>query len=235
MRIFNDTQSGFWDYIKDSIFGGELPEAISKYEKSNSLYLLSGVNRDYIMNYHEKRIRDIDFVIDSKNVISNTTLKTYKGKKNTFGGAKLQINGISVDVWQLKKTWGIIDGNMKPNVESLLKSVFFNCTAIVYDVAKRSFFADDSFYDFLNSRILDIVYENNPNKPLCVVNSFYYKKKYKLKFSERLTNWLIETDKFIDDYEDAEIIHFNKIIFTNKEIKRKINQLQINIDYHGLE
>lgn len=218
-------QSDFWSYISKDVLGGELPTAFKRYEDNKSLYVLSGVIRDYYMGKKLDRVRDVDFVVDEKICFPKAILNEYQGKRNTFGGVKLIVNEVAVDVWSLGETWGIIDGRMKPDIESLLKSVFFNCTAIVYDVAQRAFIADESFKRFVEEKELDIVYEKNPNEPLCVVNAFYYHDKYQAHFTNRLRKWIVETDKSITDYESVEQKHFHKIIYTNSDIKKRIIKL----------
>lgn len=235
MRPLEFHNSDFWDYVMERVFRGGLPEDIAKYEREESLYVLSGVSRDYILERYDDEVRDVDLVIDTQ-ILTDKLVRKYKGHRNTFGGAKLQVNGVSVDVWPLQRTWGIVDGHMTPDVDSLLKSVFFNCTAIVYDVAKRSFFADDSFFEFVEKGILDIVYEKNPDEPLCVVNAFCYQDKYGARFSQRLTDWLIDADRFIEDYEETELRHFHKVVFPNLEIKHRVKQLKSQaISVYGLE
>lgn len=226
MRSLACNHDDFWEFVTHHVLGGGLPKYIERFVDNDSLYVLSGVSRDYVLERYDEEVRDVDFVIDTKSFRSRKLVEEYNGKKNSFGGAKLQVNGVAVDVWPLRKTWGIIDGKMSPDVDSLLKSVFFNCTAIVYDVAKRSFLADDGFFDFAEKGILDIVYDKNPNEPLCVVNAFSYQDKYKTSLSPRLNDWLIAADGRIEDYEATERKHFQRVLFSNQEIKRRIIQLK---------
>lgn len=229
MRTLTLKQGDFWDYVSQEVLGGKLPVAIRRYAESESLYVMSGLIRDYFLDMHIDRVRDVDLVVVGQLSLPKSVMGRYHGRKNTFGGVKLQVNDVPVDVWPLAKTWGIAERKMTPCVATLLKSVFFNCTAVVFDVARRNFIADDCFLNFLETRELDIVYEENPNKPLCVVNAFHYQKKYEARFSSYLTRWLIDADSMIEDYEEPEQVHFQKLIFSNSEIRRMINNLKNNL------
>ena len=95
-------------------------------------------------------------------------------KRNSFKGIKIKDkNGLIIDAWILHDTWGIKNKGIKnPTPESLLQTVFFNFSAIAYDLRNRKFIYDNTFVDFLKTRIIDIVYEENSSLsfqffPLC--------------------------------------------------------------------
>ena len=216
----------FWDFIVENVFKNKIPDILEPYLDGNNLYILSGINRDFLLYKEKCDVRDIDFVVDSKIEISDSLLKKYQGKINSFGGVKLNVRGISIDLWSLEKTWGIVEQQKEPSIDSLLGSVFFNCTAIVYDVSNRCFIKTKDFDSFMEKKILDIVYENNPNIPLCIVNTFLYCEKYNLKISNHLKEWLIEMDKNVEDYENLEYKHYKKIVYSNEVIKKYIKDIK---------
>ncbi len=66
----------------------------------------------------------------------------------------------------------------KPN--DLLNSVFFNFTSIVYDYNSEKFIYDLNFLNFLQSRKIEIVNEENPDAELCFVNIYHNFKLFVL-------------------------------------------------------
>ena len=79
------------------------------------------------------------------------------------------------------------------------------------------------FLRFLRDKKMDVVYKPNANYPLCVINTLYYSEKYNLKINENLKDYILFLhSKNNFDYENAQMKHFGKIIYTYEEIVKKI-------------
>ena len=110
------------------------------------LYVYSGVIRNFLLGYLNNR--DIDFVaVDTYKVrIPISLLRNVTLKKNNFNGYKLVFNRLTIDWWDIERTWGILREGMKGTVNSLLKTAFFNFSAIAYDYNKRRFIISDDLH-----------------------------------------------------------------------------------------
>ena len=70
--------------------------------------VFSGLTRNFLLGYLNNR--DIDFVvIDSPRLkIPISQLREVAIIKNKFGGYKLQTEHLTIDFWDVEKTWGIV-------------------------------------------------------------------------------------------------------------------------------
>ncbi|WP_285316036.1 hypothetical protein [Providencia rettgeri] len=235
--IINTQANTFNDYLADRFpkFAKQIINVLL--EEKNDVFLFSGVIRDYFL-YKDKssnfNVRDIDIVVSDIDKFHSTFKNIVKYNKNSFGGLKLYFNDINIDVWQANSTWGLNrvlpkDKNPSNIINTLPKTVFFNCSSILFDFQNKKFIEneDNSFQFFLNNRVLDIVLEDNPLPELCVLNTIYYTKKYDLKISSKLECYVkdkfskIEMDRFIK----IQIKHFNKLIFEKNELENEIKKL----------
>ncbi|MBQ0268167.1 MULTISPECIES: hypothetical protein [Providencia] len=235
--IINTQANTFNDYLADRFpkFAKQIINVLL--EEKNDVFLFSGIIRDYFL-YKDKlsnfNVRDIDIVVSDIDKFHSTFKNIVKYNKNSFGGLKLYFNDINIDVWQANSTWGLNrvlpkDKNQSNIINILPKTVFFNCSSILFDFQNKKFIENDdnSFQFFLNNRVLDIVLEDNPLPELCVLNTIYYTKKYDLKISSKLECYVkdkfskIEMDRFIK----IQIKHFNKLIFEKNELENEVKKL----------
>lgn len=235
--IINTQANTFNDYLADRFpkFAKQIINVLL--EEKNDVFLFSGVIRDYFLYKDTKsnfNVRDIDIVVSDIDKFHSTFKNIVKYNKNSFGGLKLYFNDINIDVWQANSTWGLNrvlqkDKNSSNIINILPKTVFFNCSSILFDFQNKKFIENDdnSFQFFIKNRVLDIVLEDNPLPELCVLNTIYYTKKYDLKISSKLECYVkdkfskIEMDRFIK----IQIKHFNKLIFEKNELENEVRKL----------
>ena len=198
---------------------------LDKMAKSRKrVYIFSGVIRDFFLNV-DKVSRDVDIVL-SGNTLDNVLTDGLK-VINQFGGAKVQKNGLTIDVWCLPATWGIRRKKARPTPEELILTSFFNFSSIVYDYKNNQFIVGDAFLDFMNSHTLDYVYPDNPYPDLCVVNTIYYSQKMNCDISERLKHWIHqhEMGTMFHDYEGIQKKHFGEVLYDNRTIEEFIKSI----------
>lgn len=220
----------FYTYL-ERILSEEVLSFLSTITKLTNVYLFSGVTRNYFLNRKSERPRDIDFIIEDE-IDFESLFTQYKIVKNSFGGYKFYIDGITVDVWLLEKTWGLNYGQLSLDfslLENLPKTTFFNFSSIIYSLNDKTFIIGKPFLNFLYYKKLDIVLEANPLPSLCIVNSFYYSEKFDLKLSDKLINYIISNYKsHIDDFEYIQIKHFGEIKYNTDRLLRKIRKITPN-------
>lgn len=198
---------------------------LDKMAKSRKrVYIFSGVIRDFFLDMDEVS-RDVDIVI-SGNTIDNVLTDGLK-VINQFGGAKVQKNGLTIDVWCLPATWGIRRKKAKPTPNELILTSFFNFSSIVYDYKNNQFIVGDAFLEFMNSHTLDYVYPDNPYPDLCVVNTMYYSQRMNCGISERLKRWIYqhEIETMFHDYEEVQRKHFGRVLYNNQMVKNFIKSI----------
>jgi hypothetical protein len=192
------------------------------------VYIFSGVIRNYFLNVISSR--DIDIVFEGS-IDVETLLNGFDWVKNSFGGYKIKINDVSVDMWQLQDTWALsyqktIDYDLAKFIPN---TAFFNFASIVYSYNGNRFYHTPDFAKFLRDREIDITYYPNANIPLCVVNSFYYADKLGLPLGEKLMKYIRHKFKVeSEEYSAVQLKHFGRILFTNQDMAARIEKWNFN-------
>lgn len=215
-----DQQSqGFLLYLKTFVLDETTWDILQIVAQQTYIYVFSGVIRNYLLGFHSNR--DIDFVVvNLDHVHIPPSYKQYiRYRKNSFGGYKLSVNNLTIDVWDIRKSWAmLVNRNLRPTPYTLIKTVFFNFSAIVYDVRRRRFIYDDAFLSFYSTRIMDVVNEINPNPALCIVSTMHYASTYGLGMNVHLCRWIVEHNYPHLNYELAQLNHYHTIIYSNDKV-----------------
>lgn len=220
-------ENAFYYFIKTFVLDAESWKLLNVMASHEQVYVLSGIIRDFLTGEYGGA-RDFDCVLvhgNIKNVEVIQFLRKSECKVNSFGGIKIKRPGEVIDIWRIADTWGIKNQHLAPSVTSLLDSVFFNFSAIVYDFNNRKFIFNESFCQFLRTRTMDIVYPKNPNIPLCLVNVLYYHLRYGYNVSLKLAKWIKQYYSKGDDLEKIQIKHFGYLLFTNDYIEDFFHQI----------
>lgn len=220
-------EGAFYYFIKAFILDDESWKVLLSLASHEQVYVLSGVIRDFLTGEYNGA-RDFDCVLvhgNIKNVEIIQFLRKSERKVNSFGGVKIKRPKEVIDIWRLADTWGIKQQKLEASSESLLNSVFFNFSAIIYDFNKRRFIFDDRFCQFLQTRTMDIVYPENPNIPLCLVNILYYHHKYGYSVSLKLARWIKQHYVKGEDLENVQKKHFGCLLYANDYIEDFFHQI----------
>lgn len=166
-------------------------------ERSHYIYMMGGAVRNYIENDYKFSIenmpKDFDFVIDYKKgkslreILSNRQIRY---SRNRFGGYKIQIKEIKIDIWELKETWAFKNSSMVANYANLENSVFLNVDGIVYDFYRDAYYKK-AYDEAERSRKISIVFRQEPYENINAVRAISYARRYKMKYSNQV-NKMIE-------------------------------------------
>ena len=232
-------EPAFYYFVKTFILDEDSWKALEVLTNHDQVYVLSGVIRDFLTGEYNGA-RDFDIVLQHGNFKDYDILRFLRKSersKNSFGGVKIKHYNEVVDIWRMADTWGLKRQNLKLTPESLINTVFFNFSAIVYDLNNRKFIFDDRFCRFLQTKTMDIVYPDNPNIPLCLVNIHHYWERYSYRVSERMARWIKAHYNEKYDLEAVQQRHFGTVLYSNEIIKNnichiinKINMYKINWD-----
>jgi len=173
------------------------------------VYIFSGVIRNFLLGFKENR--DMDVVVLDMDAVNVYAEEIQRGdiSRNSFGGYKVKVDGITIDIWALENTWGIVEKNMRRTPYSLARTAFFNFSSIVYDLNRKVFIFENDFCFFLRTNAMDVVFTENPNITLCILNTIYYAKKYKFPVAFDLCKWIISHYREDLPFDDVEKAHFN--------------------------
>ena len=194
--------------------------------RETSVYLFSGIIRNFFLKRTE--VRDIDIVI-STNINIESYFHGYEIRKNSFGGYKITVDGVNIDLWTLDTAWPFQYQKTLPfNLEkSIPLTAFFNFSAITYSFNSHKFHATSHFLRFLQDKMIDVVYEPNANYTLCIINTIYYSEKLGLKIKPRLKRLINTlTKKKNNDFLAVQIKHFGKVLYSTEEILQKVEEIR---------
>jgi hypothetical protein len=182
-------------------------------------FVFSGITRNFLLGYLNNR--DIDFVvIDSPRLhIPISQLRDVTILKNKFDGYKLLTQLLTIDVWDVEKTWGIVQEGMRGTAHSLMNTAFFNFSAIVYDYNKGRFYISDEFCRFYKTHVMEVVYARNPRIETCIVNALYYADRYEFVIGDSLRKWVVKHYVEGMSFKAAQESRFNEIVYTDELLR----------------
>jgi hypothetical protein len=212
-----------------------------------SAYLIGGYVRDV---FEGVKSRDLDIIVDIKKerlkeiVDSDSFCKEF----NRFGGVKLRLPSIEVDIWNFDSNWAfknkLVKLNEKEKLNSLAKGCFFNFDALVVNLSKFTY--NTKFYEnFLDERKLDIlqkrsIYKNlNPTVEANILRAIYIKEKYGVLFTTHLKEYIYKKMQFLNDvygnvvdrliavkatYPKYQMVSVEDIINTYEELRLEMPQ-----------
>jgi hypothetical protein len=221
--IYNQIQNSAEDFYNhlNKLLPSRVLELVDKLMSKTDVYLFSGIIRDYFIK-SDNNFRDIDFIVDNE-IDIEAFISNLDVTKNSFGGYKIIMDSVMIDIWNIKNTWGIQNQSLLPFVDKLPGTTFFNSSSILFSLKNKQFIVGKPFLNFLKEKKLDIVLKENPEPALCIVKSFYYSRKYDLKISENLIDYItMNYDLYVDRFESIQEKHFKKIIYTKKELLQYI-------------
>ncbi|WP_051692036.1 protein NO VEIN domain-containing protein [Pedobacter borealis] len=215
----------FLNFLKDKI-GVKGFSFLEELSKIAEVYIFSGVVRNFFIKYNGQ-IRDFDVVVKTEKDMLSSFLSNLEYKQNSFGGYKLKIGTLSVDLWHVENTWAYKKDKVKSDLfdfYSLPKTAFFNFSSVIFHFNAKEFVYTKNFIDFLKTKTIDLVLEENPMPHLCIVNSIYYHQKFNLTISENLKKYCIS--HFYDfkevDFNNIQLKHFKEIKYEYAYIKEYV-------------
>ena len=220
IRLNIQAQAASFGLYVDSILTESGAKALVECVSSQvPVYIFSGVIRNFLLGYLSNR--DFDFVaLDSRKIIIPLSLlRSVSIRKNKFDGYKLETGGLTIDCWDVSKTWGILQEGMRSNAYSLMNTAFFNFSSIVYDYNNKRFLISEDFCKFYSTHIMEVVYAKNPRIETCIVNTLYYADYFGFSIGKSLRKWVVRNYKEGLDFGNAQMSRFQSVVYSNEMIK----------------
>jgi hypothetical protein len=198
-------------------------------KRTTDSYVFGGFIVDYLN--HNNKHRDIDIVVASLDNNLLKLIKSFNGIKNSFGGYKIIIDQIIVDVWAIKDTWAIKKMNsLNFDLINLLPSTsFFNSTAIIFSITTKKLTFHKKFLEYINNDKLDILFEDNPYPALCILKSYQY-FKLGINFTNKLSKYIYNRFKiYYNQLEDMQLKHYGYLRYSQNELINFANEIDQNL------
>jgi len=216
----------FLEYLKGKI-GVKSFQFLVDLSSFSEVLIFSGVLRNYFINYNGP-VRDFDLVIDGDEASVEKFLSNIGYIKNSFGGYKISLDSLIIDIWHIEKTWAYTNNKVELQLfkeYNLTKTAFFNFSSVVFDFNQLKFEYSSSFENFLVTKEIDLVLIDNPLPQLCIVNTIYYMRKFHLNISKKLKQYIIKhfNEYSEDDYRNVQIKHFKEVKFSYPYLREYFN------------
>lgn len=215
-------------------------ELFEQLERVGNLYLIGGVLREF-RDYHKiHSLRDIDIIVEiNDRQLWEKTLRDFAFRTNRFGGNKLICHDLLVDAWALEETWAfrnhIVECEPKDYVTFLPSTVFLNIDSIIYDWNNEIWY-DEIYQEAMQTRILDVVLEKNPQLLLNIVRAFVLKNRYQMQFSSKLKEIIFKQYEnarnfslFCDELFAEQVRRYNKPVLSKADLLNELNALKLKL------
>ena len=181
--------------------------------------IIGGFLRDLYLSGNREFRSDIDFVVNPASLPEfENFVRAQSGKPNRFGGYGIALKRWRVDVWPLEKTWAATEGHVEvSSFEDLLKATFFDWDAILWDPKGAKAIHAPSYFQRLQSRVIDINLEPNPNPLGNAVRALRYGYRWSAAFGPQLA---AHVAKQIRDNHWEGLVFSEKRSFSNPILER---------------
>ncbi|WP_243356679.1 nucleotidyltransferase family protein [Bacillus litorisediminis] len=193
----------------------ELSVLLDNLSTFGNLVLVGGAIRDYSYN---KTPRDLDIIIESKYSDFDEILNCFNTRKNRFGGYKIFLDELEIDLWSFSKNWAFQNKLLDPKFENITKGSFYNFDALAININTKEI--DVSvFIDSLRENELDITLDEeyielNPTPEINIMRACYINKYWGLELSNKvlkyIKNWVDKINDPVELLTRAEIKHYGK-------------------------
>jgi hypothetical protein len=184
---------------------------ISKIFDHGTAYVVGGFFRDFL---NDQKSRDIDIIVDIKDVCLLDIVESLNCsfETNRFGGIKLRLETITVDLWSIEDNWAFKEHLVKLNenykLDCIAKSCFFNYDSLVINL--QDFTYNLKYYkDFKSKTKLDILgktksYKNlNPTIEANIIRAIFIKNKFNAELTDNTYSYLLNKLGYLkDSYQD---------------------------------
>lgn len=199
-------------------------------EQKGDVIVIGGVIRDIIINKCEPR--DIDLIVDTEEL--DEIMRNFEFvSKNRFGGYKLNINGLEIDVWSIDNHWAFKEKILKKSFENIEYSTFLNFDSAFYSVT-RDIGCADVFNESMSNSYLDITLEDeyiykNPSVATNIIKMFSIKEQWGLNFSDKVDDyismWVTQQNRPLETLYIAREKHYkNKESVNEENLKRYLQK-----------
>lgn len=173
--------------------------------------LIGGAIRDWATG---QLPRDIDVVVAGDAEALAEGIATLSPRRNRFGGWKLNVSGVELDLWALSNNWAHRRG-LAPNggLETLSETAFLNIDCGVYFPQSGKLLAQRLAVG-LERRELALVLPSNPFPALCAARVLVTMQHYSLVPEESLRAWMratLQDAAARDEFEAVQLAHYGAI------------------------
>lgn len=233
-QIYHDDLKKVDDYInklkKDY---SQLDRLLDRLSNVGESILLGGALRDIILKNDIPR--DLDFIVNTESNLDDLFRSEFKYTKNRFGGYKLNIESIEIDIWKMEDHWAFKENIIKKDKKNLKYTTFLNFDAVFYAIGSE-IIDSEMFNSCIKKNCLDITLDDkfvylNPSRDINVLRMLSIVNEWELKLSDKsynyIKNWIYNNyDNAIDLLYKAQIKHYKFEKIKKEKLLYIINNIE---------
>lgn len=203
---------------------------------SGTAYVVGGFLRD-IINQRESRDLDIMIALPHEEILKSLQRTGVSYSVNRMAGVKLNLSGVSVDLWSIDNNWAFRNNLVKQNEDYILENIadgcFYNYDALVINVHKRNNLSVNNYNKCVRTNTLDIIQKNrnykllNPTIEANILRAFYLKSKHNLGFSKNCSRYLVSRIHHLRDKHGTELAPLLKSRDKYPKYQNKLSEVEI--------
>lgn len=188
----------------------DLDTLLCSVSSEGDVVLVGGAPRDWFLG---RAPRDLDIVVEASAATLDRVVARWSRKRTRYGGHRLSIDGLSVDIWSLHSTWAFtVHETVMARLENLPQTAFYNVDALAVSAVSGTVF-EHGFSAAFQTRMLSTVFEANPFPALCAVRGLVLAKQYGLRLGTPVLSYidrLIARGATWDDLDAAQVSHYGE-------------------------
>lgn len=177
----------------------------------DSIAIIGGLVRDLALHGRDGFSSDVDLVIDVDPISLDDFAISLGATRNRFGGFGLSTPWWKIDFWALRNTWAYRQHyvNLR-QLSDIMKTTFFDCDAIIYDLRSRKVMAMEGYVQRLHDRVIDINLLPNPSTDGNLIRAIRRILMWDMKAGPKLRHFI---DNHLDDDALERICRVEKAIY----------------------
>lgn len=203
---------------------------------SGTAYVVGGFLRD-IANQRESRDLDIMIAMPHDKILNSLQRTQVKYSVNRLSGIKLDLSGVSVDLWSIDNNWAFRNNLVKQNEDNILENIadgcFYNYDALVINVHKRNNLSVSNYNKCVRTNELDIIQKNtnykllNPTIEANILRAFYLKSMHNLDFSKNCSRYLASRIYHLRDKHGTELNPLLNVRDKYQKYQEELSEVQL--------
>lgn len=220
----DDIKLKFYTFIESY---PNIKKLLSEISEQGNLILFGGTVRSYFENNFTIPPRDIDIIVDTKTTDLSNYFKDINFKMNRFGGYKLFIDNIEIDIWAMPITFPFRENLITyKHPSDVVKVPFISYDAIAYNLMTNEIY-DNGYLETIKIKNIHIVFEKTKSLPINFVKIIILGLRG-YSISEELhqifKSWINENENYLEILMTTQINHYKKEILNIDDMKGYINQ-----------
>lgn len=156
--------------------------------------LFGGAARDILLEGKSACPRDLDVVTIGPSLQQLREALPFPTTRNTFGGLKLEIHGVSVDIWPLENTQAFKKHPLgRPaTFADLMPTTMFNFEAVVMELSHEAKVHDGGFNECMRTRTLELQNPEVVSPALCIIRACVFAMRFQLTWGPKLQAYSLQ-------------------------------------------